>query len=169
MVEKFSFSYLQIYYLTSQCIPVDNRHRLAESPLIAYRRQKIKSYFNITAKVPPNKQNCQKMNINGMRKCQTSCVICPYVKYENYVNKQNFKQFIYRPLSFETENNVYKIKFNTDICKQKYIGESERSMKDRFSEHIVYIKTSKTDETTDGQFNSPGHRLADMTATVLKK
>ena len=89
------------------------------------------------------------------------------MSYGKYVNKLNIKWFKNIPLSFETENNVYKIKCNKDNCKQKYIGESKRSMKDHFSKHIGYIKTSKTDQKK--HFNSPSHSLANMTATVLKK
>ena len=35
------------------------------------------------------------------------------------------------------------IECNLETCKEKYIGESERTLKDRISEHIGYIRTKK--------------------------
>ena len=62
-----------------------------EPPLIAYMRQKNISDFIIRAKVPPPKQNRPRRNRNGMKKCQKSCVICPYIKEGKYLSGQNFK------------------------------------------------------------------------------
>ena len=61
------------------------------------------------------------------------------------------------------------IECNLPRCKQKYIGESERSLRDRISEHIGYVKTKKLDKTTGAHFNLPGHSLANLTATILEK
>ena len=61
------------------------------------------------------------------------------------------------------------IECNLTKCNHKYVGESERSLKDRISEHIGYIKTKNMDKTTGMHFNKPGHSLANMTATVLEK
>ena len=51
----------------------------------------------------------------------------------------------------------------------KYIGESEREMKDRISEHVGYIRTKKINEATGEHFNLPGHSLAHMKVTILEK
>ena len=32
---------------------------------------------------------------------------------------------------------------NLETCKEKYIGESERTLKDIISEHVGYIRTNK--------------------------
>ena len=61
------------------------------------------------------------------------------------------------------------IECNLPRCKQRYIGESERSLRDRISEHIGYVKTMKLDKTTGAHFNLPGHSLANLTATILEK
>ena len=61
------------------------------------------------------------------------------------------------------------IECNIDKCKRCYIGESERTLKDRISEHIGYIRTKKIDKTTGQHFNSPGHSLANMTVTILER
>ena len=52
--------------------------------------------------------------------------------------------------------------------QQKYIGETERKLKDRICEHIGYINTKKTEKSTGHHFNMPGHKLSDMKVTVLE-
>ena len=52
---------------------------------------------------------------------------------------------------------------------KKYIGESERTLKDKISEHIGYIIKWKVDKTTGRHFNQPGHSFANMTRTILGK
>ena len=61
------------------------------------------------------------------------------------------------------------IKCNLPKCKQKYIGESERSLRDRVSEHVGYIKTNKIETSTGAHFNLPGHSVANLTATIIEK
>ena len=54
-------------------------------------------------------------------------------------------------------------------CKKQYIGETDRRLKDRFSEHIGYVNTRKLDKTTGNHFNLPGHSKANMKVTILEK
>ena len=61
------------------------------------------------------------------------------------------------------------IECNVTKCKQRYIGESERSLKDRISEHIGYARTKNADKTTGRHFNLPGHTVANLTETILEK
>ena len=44
-------------------------------------------------------------------------------------------------------------------CRMQYIGESERSLQERFSEH----------RATGNHFNLPGHGASDMLVTILEK
>ena len=53
-------------------------------------------------------------------------------------------------------------------CNSKNIGESERSIKDRISEHITYIRTKNKSQATGEYFNLPGHSLYDMEAIGLE-
>ena len=50
-----------------------------------------------------------------------------------------------------------------------YIGESERTLKDRISEHIGYVRTKKLNQATGHHFNQPGHSLADLKVIALEK
>ena len=49
------------------------------------------------------------------------------------------------------------IECNIPNGKQRYIGESERSLKDRISDHVGYVRTRKIDKSTGQHFNKPGH------------
>ena len=55
-----------------------------------------------------------------------------------------------------------------DNCQQKYIGESERKLKERICEHIGYIKTKNISQATGHHFNLPGHSLNDMKVIGLE-
>ena len=119
--------------------------------------------------MPPKIQNRPKRNRNGMKNCQKGCVICPYVKEGKVIKEHNFTWHLNSPLNCHTRNITYMIECNLPRCKQRYIGESERSLRDRISEHIGYVKSKKLDKSTGAHFNLPGHSLANLTATILEK
>ena len=52
---------------------------------------------------------------------------------------------------------------------QQYIGETERMLKERFSEHKGYVSTQNISKATGAHFNSKGHSVSDMRITVLEK
>ena len=54
-------------------------------------------------------------------------------------------------------------------CPQQYIGETERSLKQRFSEHRGYVTNNVTSKATGKHFNEKSHRMSDMTITILEK
>ena len=51
----------------------------------------------------------------------------------------------------------------------RYIGETDRSMKYRFSEHKGYVKNDKKTHGTGLYLNQPGHSLNDMKLIILDK
>ena len=55
------------------------------------------------------------------------------------------------------------------LHKYSYIGESERNLRDRISEHKTYIRTNKLNQPTGEHFNRPGHSLANLKITILEK
>ena len=61
------------------------------------------------------------------------------------------------------------IECTKERCNQKYIGETERSLKDRISEHIGYVRPKKTNQATGYHVNLPGHCLGDLKVTGLKR
>ena len=59
------------------------------------------------------------------------------------------------------------IQCTKEICQQRSIGESERTLHDRISEHVGYIRTNR--ESTGHNFNEPGHSLSDMKVSIIEK
>ena len=60
-----------------------------------------------------------------------------------------------------------------DICKKRgqyrCIGETERTLKYRVSEHIGYVNTKKILEPAGENFNLKGNSKSDMKVLVLEK
>ena len=54
-------------------------------------------------------------------------------------------------------------------CPQQYIGETERTLKERFSEHKGYVNTNNQSKATGVHFNTRGHSVSDMQITVVEK
>ena len=59
------------------------------------------------------------------------------------------------------------------ICRKenwryKYIGERGRSLKERISDHMTYIRTKNRNQATGEHFNLPGHGLHDMEVMALE-
>ena len=54
-------------------------------------------------------------------------------------------------------------------CTQQYIGETERTVKERFLEHKGYVTTRTMSKATGRHFNERGHSVSDMTLTILEK
>ena len=51
----------------------------------------------------------------------------------------------------------------------KYIGETERSLKDRISEHKTYINQKHINQPIGDHFNKPGHSIDNFTVSVIEK
>ena len=88
-----------------------------------------------------------------MKKCLKTCIISPYIREVKVIEGNNFKWNLNSPLNCHTYNIVYMSECKVPKCKQRYIGERERSIKDRISEHIGYARTKNIDKTTGKQFN----------------
>ena len=133
-------------------------------PLIAYRRQNNIKDNIIRAKVSPVIKN----NL-GMKKCGKQCPICPYIEEGKLIKCDNFTWKITKQYTCYSQNLIYLILCNKEKCNKKYIGQTERKLKDRICEHIGYIKSKKLNEATGAHFNLPGHSVANMSVTVIEK
>ena len=51
----------------------------------------------------------------------------------------------------------------------KYVGKTDRTMRERFQKHKTYVNQKKLNKTTGEHFNKPGHTLSNMTITILEK
>ena len=53
-------------------------------------------------------------------------------------------------------------------CKIKYIGETERTLKERVGEHKNYIRQKHLNQPTGEHFNQPGHSIDNFGETKCK-
>ena len=125
------------------------------------------TYNDSRSKVPKTTQR-PKRSVPGMTKCN-NCPICPFVIEGKFVRSTatNNTFEINRQVNCQARNILYCI--TCAKCKVQYIGESERTLQERFSEHKGYAMNNKTNKTTGEHFGQKGHRVSDMRVTVLEK
>ena len=137
-------------------------------PLVAYRRPPNIRDKLIRAKVPEPLPERPRRKIPGMRKCN-NCPICPYVTTGQTVKstQTNYSVDINMGVDCKTKNIIYML--GCKKCKMQYIGETHRTIQDRFSEHLGYVRNNHTNKVTGEHFNSKGHKQSDMSITVVEK
>ena len=139
-----------------------------QPPLTAFRRQRNIRDHIIRAKVPSDPKPYPSRNIRGMKKCGKNCSACPFIREVKSLKINNMDWKINQNLNCEISNCIYLIECKKTNCSMKYVGETKRILRFRFTEHRGYVNNS--DDTPTGEhFNSPGHSLADMTITILEK
>ena len=137
-------------------------------PLVAYKRPPNIKDKLIRSKIPSNTSQRPRRIIPGMTKCN-KCPICPFVKTGKTVKATatNLTVDINKPVNCQTKNMLYCI--SCDRCPAQYIGESDRTLQERFSEHRGYVKNEHLNKATGEHFNKPGHQLSDMRVSILEK
>ena len=139
-----------------------------EPPLIAYKRaQNIKDKI-IRAKVPPLAPLRPRRVLPGMSRCK-GCPICPFIKQGKSVRAvaASYTAEILQEVNCKSKNVIYCIECRK--CKNQYIGETNRSLQDRFSEQRGYVSRKMLTKSTGEHFNTPGHNMADMQVTILEQ
>lgn len=137
-------------------------------PLVAYKRPPNIWDRLIRAKVPPLAPSRPIRIIPGMKTC-TKCPICPFVIPCKSVKatSNNTKIDINTSVNCKSKNLIYCI--FCEHCRMQYIGESERTLQERFSEHRAYVTNKYLTKATGAHFNLPGHSISDMKVTILEK
>ena len=112
-----------------------NSHRFSNttgSPVAYKRPPSIKDKL-IRAKVPNTSIRPRRI-VPGMQKCN-NCPICPFVDTGKTVKATaiNYKIDINTQVNCQTRNIIYCI--TCSKCRVQYVGESERTLQDRFSDH----------------------------------
>jgi hypothetical protein len=77
-----------------------------------------------------------------------------------------FKSDIQSPVDCQTSNLVYCA--NCDRCCEQYIGETSKTLAQRFSQHRGYVRNKELTKATGAPFNLPGHTIAEMKVTILE-
>ena len=139
-----------------------------QPPLVAYKRpQNIRDRL-IKAKLPPPQSRPQRIKA-GMHKCNKPCSICPFVDNKKVIKAKHSEHKVELSKHFDcnTRNIVYIIECRK--CGNQYIGQTMNSLKDRFLDHLGYARREEVEKATGGHFNLPGHKLSDMSISVLEK
>ena len=129
--------------------------RLAEvfplPPLVAYKRPPNIKQKLIRAKVPAPITR-PKRESKGMKKC-LKCAACPFIKEGSKVKatQSNFTADINIAANCQTTNCIYLL--GCKRCPQQYIGETDRSLKERFLEHKGYVNIHIVSKATGLHFN----------------
>ena len=105
----------------------------------------------------------------GMRRCRFVCVTCPYVHPGKVLTATatNLRLEIQSEVDCQTSNLVYLI--NCNKCREQYIGQSGKTLAQRFRQHRGYVINKELDKATGAPFNLPGHTMVDMTVSVVEK
>ena len=137
-------------------------------PLVAYKRPSNIKDKLIRSKVPSTNNQRPKRIVPGMTKCN-NCPICPFVTVGKTVKStaSGYRVDINRPVNCQSKNILYCV--SCDKCTQQYVGESERTLQERFSEHKGYASNRILSKATGLHFSQNGHKVSDMKVTVLEK
>ena len=140
-------------------------------PLVAYRRQKTTGNHLIRAKLPDPCTRTRR-KLPGMYRCLKAgreCAICPWIQEGKIAKSSNnmYRKEITSHLTCQSSNVVYVI--TCTKCNLQYVGETDRTLKDRFSEHKGYVRTKKVNQSTGAHFNLPGHSVDDMKIMAIEK
>ena len=106
-----------------------------------------------------------------MKKCnEARCEVCPYIKVGTEVKStlNSTTVQINADLNCTSTNIVYGLFCNKDNCRQLYIGQTQRQLKHRVSEHKTSIRT-KSNNVIGNHFSNPGHSLANLEVTAIEK
>jgi hypothetical protein len=140
-----------------------------QPPLMAYRRQRNIGDKLIRAKVPKEMCHREQRKLTGMKKCNKPCHTCPYIQERKKVKSGQYIWHINSSMDCRTENIIYLIQCDKENCGEKYVGETERRLKDRMREHRGYVENMKLNTATGYHFNTKGHSSDNMKVTILEK
>ena len=125
--------------------------------LVAYGRPRNIRDKRVRSKIPTiYKRN--RLTVPGMRKCN-KCTICPFVKEGKRVPSTSSKcpVDINTSVNCHTKNIFYCISW--DKCSLQFIGESEQTLKVRFSEHEHKVNVSNSIRNKATRENRKGTKL----------
>ena len=66
----------------------------------------------------------------------------------------------------QSSNLIYCI--NCDRCREQYIGETGKTLSQRFAQHRGYVRNNIAEKANGAHYNIPGHTMADMKITILE-
>ena len=107
-----------------------------------------------------------------MKRCTykgQQCHACPYVNEMKEIKLKTINWKINKSVNCGDNNIVNLIECNKENWHMKYVGETERTMRERFQEHRTYVNQKIFNKPTGEHFNLRGHTMCNMTITILEK
>ena len=138
-----------------------------EPPIIAYKRNRNIKETLIRAKITKQMARPKRI-LKGMKRCG-KCKSCPFIKEGRSIKADKFTWSINKPFNCNSSNVVYLLECNKQNCNLRYIGETQRQLKERINEHRGYARNGITSNATGEHFNMPGHSESNMQFTVIEQ
>ena len=141
-----------------------------DPPLVAYKVAPNLRSKLIRAKVPSKPPARPRRTVLGMTKCgKASCSTCPFVQPGKtfHATATTYKVDLNSQLDCNSKNICYAISCDVPRCGQQYIGQTGKTLRERFTQHLNYV--DRNTEATGRHFNLPGHSKSDMRVTVVEK
>ena len=167
--------YIPVLQSSTKCADV-----FPNPPLISYRRPKNLRDLLVRAKINDNNNinTNPAQNKPGSYKCHLSkCMTCPFIVTNTnaytFSNTNQTRQ-ISNKLSCATNNLIYMIQCQKCSTTEQpsdsqYIGQTGRTLRERFGEHRRDIIHKLTDKSGVAEhFNRPDHSLADVSLIPLE-
>ena len=88
------------------------------------------------------------------------------------LNIKDSKTFLISQEQRNSESNVraqIPPTHSKPTSQEQYIGETEKTLAIRFSQHRGYARNRETQKATGEHFNKTGHKISDMKITILEK
>ena len=131
-------------------------------PVVAHRRDR--SLRDILVHTSDRSQT----EVPGTFACRhPRCRTCLYTTSNVHVCGPKSSTTIRERFTCKSENVVYCISCRR--CPQLYIGETGRTLRERFGEHLRSVQKNTAGFPVAEHFNSPGHSLSDISVRGLRK
>ena len=142
-----------------------NKEIFTEPPMIAYRRPQ-----NLRDKITRAIIKQPRMDPPGFRNCQSpDCQLHDLTNESaNFISTATKKSYqTIQNLNCDSHNVIYLISCKIPLCKQQYVGETGRKLKDRAKEHLYDISINK-DCPVAFHFNMPNHSVSNFSIQAIE-
>ena len=128
-------------------------------PLVAYKRDRnLRDHLvrarSSTSALPPGNFSCQKQH----------CISCPFLSNTHKIVGPKGTFSVRSHFTCQSTDLVYILRCL--LCNQLYVGETYRTLHDRFEEHHRDIRLSHSTPVAR-HFNSKDHKLTHLSVTAL--
>ena len=130
-------------------------------PLVAYKRDTSLRDHLVRSSINTSKTGAP----HGSSPCNLpKCKTCPFISRATLITGPSGQFSIRSSFTCQSENLVYVI--SCTLCNKLYVGETYRTLNERFTEHLRAIKLAYNTPVA-AHFNSPQHSLSHVQTTAI--